>query len=221
MKRTLLTAVLAFIPFTCIADPGESLARLKTNPDYNDLSGIPGLTVDLRYATTRNFTGTNLYGRFDRAFLHKVAADKLRIAADHLQKLQPGYKLLVLDAARPRSVQQTLWDHVRGTDMQRYVANPAKGSVHNFGFAVDLTIADADGKELDMGTAYDAFVDLSQPVHEARFLREGKLTEMQIANRKLLRVVMQDAGFVQLPLEWWHFDALPVDAVRRQYKIIE
>lgn len=221
MKRILLTAMLALTPFICLADPGTSLARLKADPDYNDLSSMPGLAVDLRYATTQNFTGTNLYGTFNRAFLHKVAADKLRIAAEHLQKLQPGYKLLILDAARPRSVQQTLWDHVRGTDMQRYVANPVRGSVHNFGFAVDLSIVDADGKELDMGTAYDAFVDLAQPALEAKFLREGKLTAAQIANRKLLRGVMQGAGFVQLPLEWWHYDALPVEVVRKQYKIIE
>jgi D-alanyl-D-alanine dipeptidase len=80
---------------------------------------------------------------------------------------------------------------------------------------------DADGKELDMGTAFDEFDLLSQPALEARFLKEGKLTSAQLANRKLLRQVMQDAGFMQLPLEWWHYDALPADVVRKQYQIIE
>ena len=220
--RIFLTGLsLGAFHLACSADPAAAARRLAADASYVDLATLPGVAVDLRYATTGNFTGVDLYGPFRRAFLHRVAADQLRVAAEQLRQQRPGYQLLVLDAARPRSVQQMLWAHVRGTPMQRYVANPRTGSVHNFGFAVDLTVADADGRELDMGTAFDTFDELSQPVQEPRFVSEGRLTPAQLANRRLLRAVMQAAGFVQLPLEWWHYDALPGSVVRERYSIIE
>lgn len=221
MKRALIAVALSIFSFLCHAGPGESLHRLQSDPAFTDLSGIPGVTVDLRYAGTNNFVGVNLYGAYNRAFLHVTAADKLRVAATQLQKIHPGYKLLILDAARPRSVQQKLWERVSGTAMQPYVADPAKGSIHNYGLAVDITIVDNQGKELDMGTAYDAFDTLSQPRHEEDFVKQGKLNQQQLANRHLLRKLMQDAGFIQLPIEWWHYDALPGAAVRKQYPVIE
>jgi D-alanyl-D-alanine dipeptidase len=202
-------------------DLHELLDRLKSDPDYVDVSTLPCIAVDLRYATTDNFTGINLYGPFNLAFLHRFAANMLATAAASLQQREPGHRLLVLDATRPPSVQQKLWDHVAGTAMQAYIADPAKGSIHNFGLAVDLTIIDADGNELDMGTAYDTFDPLSQPALEVKFETEGKLTGEQIANRKLLRRIMEEAGFIQLPHEWWHYDALSPDAVREQYQVIK
>lgn len=214
-------ATAALAAETLAAEPEASLAQLQGNPDFVDLATVPGVKVDLRYATTNNFTGSNIYGGFNHAFLHRIATDKLRAAAASLQQQHPGWQLLVYDAARPRSAQRQLWQLVVGTDKQRYVANPAKGSIHNYGFAVDLGIVGQDGHELDMGTGFDSFEPVSQPALEDKYLRGGQLSAAQLANRKVLRGVMQQAGFIQLPLEWWHFDALPSADVHQRYHIIE
>ena len=155
--RWLAAAAFTFACGLAQATPEDSLTQLQANPDYVDLAGMPGIKVDLRYATTNNFTGNNIYGGFNHAFLHKAAADKLRSAAAGLQQQHPGWQLLIYDAARPRSAQQQLWQLVVGTDKQRYVANPAKGPIHNYGFAVDLGVVDDQGRELDMGTGFDSF----------------------------------------------------------------
>ena len=199
----------------------ESLERIAGNSDYVDLSTIPGIVIDLKYASSDNFMKENLYGDFRKAFLHKVAAEKLKAAAEVLQKLKPGWKLLIFDALRPRSVQRQFWNHVKGTPLQPYVANPDKGSVHNFGFAVDLTLIDNNGKEVDMGSKFDDFSQRSEPVREEEFLRAGKLTEAQVNNRRILRKVMTGAGFSQQSNEWWHYDALPAREVRANYTIVE
>lgn len=201
--------------------PADSLAHISAVADYAEITPSEGIALDLRYATTNNFMGVDLYGEFNRAFLHRDAAARLQRAALLLSQEHPGYKLLIFDALRPRSVQRLLWERVEGTPQQPYVANPASGSIHNFGFAVDLTIVDEAGNSLDMGTPFDAFEKLAQPRLEAQFLKEGSLTQGQLQNRLLLRRVMTQAGFIQLPLEWWHFDALPKREVRQQYKIVE
>lgn len=190
-------------------------------PEFVNLKSLPFVTVDLRYASTNNFMGKNVYGDFKETFLHQKAFVMLKKASEDLQKQNPGAKLIVFDALRPRSVQRVLFSFVKGTPEEKYVANPDKGSMHNYGFAVDLSILGADGKELDMGTPYDDFTDLSQPQLEEKFFKEGKLNPQQIANRKLLRKVMEDQGFKVLDHEWWHFDALPQTDVRSQYKIVE
>jgi D-alanyl-D-alanine dipeptidase len=128
---------------------------------------------------------------------------------------------VIYDALRPRSVQYVLWDKVKGTDRQKYVANPQHGSIHNFGFAVDVSILDENGKALDMGTPFDDFTALAQPRLEQAFLKAGKLTRQQLDNRLLLRKVMEDAGFIQLPVEWWHYDALPREKVMSEFEIVE
>ena len=199
----------------------DSLKTLQADPNFSAIDSIPGVAVDLRYASTNNFMKENLYGDFNRAFLHRIAADKLKRAAKNLQKIKPGWKLLVYDGLRPRSVQWQLWDRVKGTDQQPYVANPKRGSIHNYGFAVDLTLQDTEGREVDMGTEFDHFGKLAQPALEQKFIKQGKLTRQQVENRRLLRGVMEDAGFIQLPIEWWHYDALPKKEVKANYKIIE
>jgi D-alanyl-D-alanine dipeptidase len=118
-------------------------------------------------------------------------------------------------------VQFQLWDHVKGTDQQQYVADPKIGSIHNYGFAVDLTILDAEGRELDMGTAFDEFTPLAEPRREEEFLRQGRLTALHLENRLLLRRVMEGAEFTTLAIEWWHFDALPKSEVIGKYPRVE
>lgn len=185
------------------------------------LDDTDGLVVDLRYASTNNFLGRNIYGSFDRLLLHAIAAAKLRDAVARLASRRPNLKLLVFDGLRPNRVQQVFWEHVRGTDQQKYVGDPAIGSVHGFGLAVDLSLVGSDGVELDMGTPFDDFTLLAEPQLEQDFLAAGALNAAQVANRAVLRAVMVDAGFIPLPFEWWHFDALPADAVRRDFRLVE
>lgn len=199
----------------------ESFRFVSSSESYVELVPGPNLLIDLKYASTDNFMGQNLYGVFNKPFLHHIAAGKLTQAADNLADLHPGHKLVVYDALRPRSVQYLLWNKVVGTDKQPYVANPKTGSIHNYGFAVDLSILDATGHPLDMGTAFDDFSSLAQPQLEEKFLKEGRLNAQQVANRRLLRSVLEPAGFLQLKLEWWHFDALPKAEVKSKYKMVE
>jgi zinc D-Ala-D-Ala dipeptidase len=181
----------------------------------------PTLLVDLKYARDDNFMGADVYGELRRALLVPEAAEMLRQAHAHLKRRHPEYRLLVVDAFRPRRVQYLMWERVQGTPEQPYVANPATGSMHNYGAAVDITIVDGQGDALDMGTPVDHFGILAQGREEERFLREGMLSAQQVANRRLLREVMVEAGFIPLPIEWWHFDALDRREVRRIYRIID
>lgn len=221
LSRLMLCGLL-LLPMGVLArTPADSLNYVSHSSEYVEIRDSDRIAIDLRYATTNNFTGQNLYGSYNRAFLHRRAAEKLDRAAAALHVLHPDYRLLIFDALRPRSVQYRLWDRVKGTEQQKYVANPRGGSIHNYGFAVDLSIADDSGRELDMGTPFDDFTPLAQPRLEESFLAAGKLSEQQVQNRRLLRRVMEDAGFLQLPIEWWHFDALPKEEVRRQFPIVE
>lgn len=189
--------------------------------EFKDLSKLPGVKIDLRYASENNFTGKNLYGDFKKAFLHESAYKKLEKAISHLHKNHPGHNLLILDALRPRSVQIILFSKVEGTPQESYVANPKKGSVHNYGLAVDLTVVDKKGKEIDMGTPFDDFTDLAQPRYEDKFLAEKKLTARQISNRKILREAMEAGGFKSIPNEWWHFNALDIEEIKSKFTIVE
>ncbi len=189
--------------------------------DFVDLTGSPAIRVDLRYATANNFTGRVVYEGFDRLILHAVAAEKLLAAAALLRRRRPDLTLAVLDGLRPNRVQRLFWDRVRGTPHQHYVADPAIGSVHGYGLAVDVTLAEQGGRERDMGTGFDDFSALAEPRREEAFRQSGELSAVQLANRHLLRAVMAEAGFHPIPVEWWHFDALPPDEVRAKYHLIE
>ncbi|GAA4410656.1 M15 family metallopeptidase [Nibrella viscosa] len=182
----------------------------------------PTILVDLKYSTTDNFVGVDVYGDLTRAYLQPMAARKLAQASAYLRQQLPDLRLLVYDAARPLSVQQILWDtlNVPLKEKAKYVADPKEGSIHNYGCAVDLTIATAAGKPLDMGTQYDYFGVLAYPPKEDEMLKRGKLTRQQVTNRRLLRSVMNRAGFSVSTTEWWHFNALSRARARQTYAII-
>ena len=199
----------------------QASAAPEIGPQFKELASISNVMIDLRYASTNNFMGEDLYGDFRTAYLHEKAFKKLVSAAKELEKVKPTWKFLVYDSLRPRSVQRRLWDKVKGTDQEQYVANPEPGSIHNFGFAIDISLADEDGKEVDMGTSYDNFTELAHPELEDRLLKQGKLKLKQVEHRRLLRGVMKRAGFHSINNEWWHFDALPAREVRSKYKIVE
>jgi zinc D-Ala-D-Ala dipeptidase len=188
--------------------------------DVQDLD--PSIRVDLKYAGSHNFMGRNVYGKLTRAYLRPSAAIKLVKASRIIQERHSELRLLVVDATRPRSVQHKMWKIVVDTPMQRYVANPYRGSMHNYGAAVDVTLYNVEtGQALDMGTPVDYFGPLAHPNLEHEFFREGKLTAQQIENRLILRNAMVDAGWLILPIEWWHFNAFPIDYIREHYSIIE
>lgn len=183
----------------------------------------PRWRLDVKYATPDNFTGRRLYS-VARCLLRPEVAHMLVRAQRYLDEHAPGHVFVLKDCYRPRHVQELMWSAVAGTPQEGYVADPRSttGSVHNYGAAVDLTLAHGQGGELDMGTPFDSFQPLSQPRHEERFLREGKLTKAQARNRRLLRDAMtQGGGFLSIPNEWWHFDALRGAALRRRYGILD
>jgi zinc D-Ala-D-Ala dipeptidase len=194
---------------------------IDTHPDFRRLSAIDGVVVDLRYASVRNFVGRDLYGALDCAWLHRLAADGLAQAVVRLAEAAPGHRLLVLDALRPHRVQIQLWDHLDGTDLRQYVADPARGSIHSFGMALDATLIDEAGQELDMGSGFDEMTALSHPVLEAQHLASGALTPAQHANRRLLRDVLNAAGFNGIDNEWWHFEMLDRQLVRGQFTRVD
>jgi len=188
------------------------------HPAFRHLSTIAGIAVDLRYATPDNFVGRDLYSPYDCAWLHRDAAAALERVVAWLKERRPDCMPLVLDALRPQRVQQQLWDALAGTDLQMYLADPQRGSIHSFGMALDVTLVDEAGRELDMGTGFDDMTLLSHPALEARFLASGELTTAQAANRQLLRDAMFQAGFVGINTEWWHFDCGDRNVVRRTFR---
>lgn len=182
------------------------------------------IKVDLRYGGTDNFMGIDFYHGFNKCYLQPSVAGMLVKAQQTLKRYNPDLSLLVWDAARPLSVQKKMWKTVvppPGVSKSLFVSNPAYGSIHNFGCAVDVTIVDASGKLLDMGTDLDHFGREAWPVEEQRMLKDGKLTMEQVTNRKLLRSVMYEAGFWNIQTEWWHFNAMRREAARQKYAVIK
>lgn len=182
------------------------------------------ILVDLKYSTMDNFVGKDVYGCISNCYLQKRPAQMLSKANDLIQQKNANYRLLVYDGGRPLSIQKILWNSLtQYSPKQRatYVANPSQGSIHNYGSAVDLTIATFDGTPLDMGTKYDYFGELAYPKRESYFLKIGKLTKQQIANRQLLRSVMKSAGFMPIEYEWWHFNAMSRQSAKVTYRIIQ
>jgi len=156
----------------------------------------PTIRLDIRYASTNNFLGAPMYPAA-RAFLQQPAADALVRAHRALKKY--GYGLLIHDAYRPWYVTRMFWDATAGADHE-FVANPAEGSKHNRGAAVDLTLCDrATGKPIRMTGGYDEFSRRSYAHYPGG-------TSLERWHRDLLRRVMEAEGFTVNPSEWWHFD---------------
>lgn len=178
--------------------------------------------LDVKYATTDNFVGKVMYSSA-RCFLREKPAEMLVEAQKWLDKNAKGYVLMMKDCYRPVRVQHIMWDAVKGTPKSGYVADPNSkyGSVHNYGCAVDLTIMDPKGKEVDMGTAYDFLGKLAEPRHEEEFVTEGKLKREHVTNRKILRDAMVAAGWKTIPNEWWHFNMLTGEELRAKYQPLD
>ena len=174
----------------CLLSPAQQSSR----SDLVDVLSIdPTIVLDIRYATENNFTHQKLYP-IAKCMLRREAAESLHAVQNELRARRLGLK--VYDGYRPLSIQKKLWDVVSD---ERYVANPAKGSRHNRGAAVDLTIIDSLGREIEMPTPYDDFTDKAHRDYM-------QLPEIALRNRALLEEVMTKHGFLPMPTEWWHFD---------------
>ena len=165
---------------------------------------VTGIRVDVRYATMDNFMKEKLYPEA-RCLLRREVADKIVRVQRRLEA--QGLSLKIFDAYRPLSVQKKMWAKF---PLEGYVANPAKGSNHNRGAAVDVTLVDKDGHELPMPSAYDEFSERAHADYAGG-------TEEEMENRQRLREVMQAEGFTGISTEWWHFD----DKDAKQYPVLD
>lgn len=200
----------------------ETALRLAAHGlvDVQDID--PSIAVSLVYATANNFTGQVLYDNLREAYLHPEAAEALVAAQAFLQQEVPGYSLVVFDATRPLSIQRKMWDLVKNTPQYFYVSNPNRGgSLHNYGLAVDLSIIDAGGNLLPMGTSFDHFGTEAHTTDEAALVKQGLITSAEKEHRELLRRVMRKAGFRVLHSEWWHFHLHGRETAKEHYTIIE
>lgn len=208
------------LPDSMPTDP--QLAQRLTEIGLQDVQELDAsIQVRLKYASTDNFMDVNVYGKLNQCFLQKEVAEMLAQAQVFLKEKHANLSLIVFDGVRPRSVQKQMWEIVKGTPMQPYVAPPWPGSMHNHGAAVDVGLVDSTGCLLDMGTSFDHLGPLAQPRYEQQFLKEGKLTIEQLQNRWLLRKVMKQAGFRVILSEWWHFNAFSKEATRAKYEVVE
>ena len=156
---------------------------------------IPGIVYDLRYATINNFMHRQMYVPYTPHTLLRLPAARA-LAAVQKELKSRGYGLKIFDAYRPYSVTVSFWELIHD---ERYVANPSKGSGHNRGLAVDLTIINLKTRrELDMGTGFDNFTDTAHHSFTA-------LSPAVLEHRKLLTETMEKHGFKKLDTEWWHF----------------
>ena len=184
---------------------------------------IPGVEVYMVYATPYNFMGRVLYEGLDEAYLVPEAMEKLRKANELLRKKRMDLHLVVYDAARPRFIQEQMWKVVENTDLEDFVANPNKsgGGPHNYGVAVDVTLVDCTGHPIPMGSEYDYFGDRSRADLETQLFENGEITRRELLNRRLLREIMTEAGWLVEPSEWWHFNAMPLTEASQRLTVIK
>lgn len=194
MKKLVLLSFLFLI--SCASKPPFEKGNFKTS-DLVELTTIdPTLKLDIRYATSNNFVGKPVYTEA-RVFLQRPAAEAISKVNAELKPL--GYGLLIFDGYRPWSVTKLFWD-ITPKDKKDFVADPKKGSRHNRGCAVDLSLYElATGKQVTMTSDYDemnenAYPDFSGGTAEQRQFRD------------LLRQKMEANGFKVYKYEWWHFD---------------
>ena len=195
MKKT----IFRYLIFGCFLCSSLWVSAQKTteNTDFVKLTDLyDGFVLDMKYATSDNFLKQKVYD-CEECYLRKNTALALVKVAKELKKY--GYRIKLFDCYRPLDVQKKMWKILPGTD---YVANPKKGSKHNRGAAVDLTLVDEKGNELDMGTPFDFFGK------EAHHTYQGHSEEVN-KNRKLLKEIMDKYNFRSIYSEWWHYEYRP------------
>jgi D-alanyl-D-alanine dipeptidase len=197
-KSVLLASLVALLLAGCQSGPPKEQGNFR-HPDLVEITNLdPTVHLDIRYATSNNFLHRPVYQQA-RAFLQRPAAEAVARAN---QALKPqGFGLVIFDGYRPWSVTKTFWDSASAYERKiEFVANPRKGSRHNRGCAVDLTLYDLkSGREVPMPSEYDEFSPRAFPDYA------GGSVEAR-ACRDLLRKTMEAEGFTVYKAEWWHFD---------------
>lgn len=196
--------------------------KVEKMPDWVEITDWPNLSFEVRYASTNNFVQADVYCGSQRVFLHKIAANQLRISQKWLAQHHPQLQFHIWDGARPLYAQEMLRAQVRGTPLAPFVSSPKPGGMHNYGMALDVTLKKRTGDLLDMGTDFDNFTIKSNatPSVEDSLWQMGEFTPAQVQNRRILRQAMRAGGFIQLPSEWWHYNAALSSWVRDSSGII-
>ena len=172
----------------------NATVQTDSNKRMIDIALIPNIVLNIRYATRNNFMHKKLYPSITTTYLRLPAVKALEYIQSELNKMDLGLK--IFDAYRPYSVTEKMWEPIKD---DRYVANPKKGSGHNRGIAVDLTVINLKTKEeLPMGTGFDNFSDTAHQTFKA-------LPEQILQNRNLLKDAMEKYGFKSFETEWWHY----------------
>lgn len=242
MYRLILTPILLLtIPSLVCAQERVDFDMKMQEYGLVDIQTLnPEILVELKYSTTDNFVGKDMYGDLEKAYFIHDFALKIIEAQRILQERYPQYTLLIYDAARPISVQRAMRRVVEGTELESFVADGTRGGRHNYGVAVDLTIATLDGTPLDMGTGFDALTDASavkatpdnsdiktRTISVFRnyindLAKRGAISYNAAVNRILLMEVMCEAGLVPYRKEWWHFeDITSISATREKYRLLD
>jgi len=186
-KKLTILIVLLFVTATVFAQKGQSFIELR--------KVSPNIVLDLRYATENNFLHRAVYPEA-RCFVRMEVANQLDSVQRELETIGLGLK--VFDGYRPLSVQREMWKILPDS---RYVADPARGSRHNRGAAVDLTLVDSTGQELKMPTGFD---DFTERAHQDYM----KVPAAARQNRWILKMIMEKYGFSAIDSEWWHYDLI-------------
>ena len=200
LKQQVLLGLLTLLPFVALTGFAQSPLPEKGRFRQSDLIELikldAAIKLDIRYATSNNFAGKPVYPEA-RAFLQRPAA--LALLRAHRQLQAQGYGLLIFDGYRPWRITKLFWD-ITPPEKRNFVADPAKGSKHNRGCAVDLSLYDLKtGIEIQMPGAYDEMTKRSYPTYKGGTAEQRRV-------RDLLRQAMESAGFTVNEYEWWHFD---------------
>jgi len=209
MKTFILFSVAAFLSYVNVRPDHEKLLIIRESkvlaapPDDSTFVRLQDYStdfvLDMKYATDDNFLKAKVYDCPECYLRLKTVKALLQANAAFIEK---GYRIKIFDCYRPLSIQKKMWAIVSNPD---YVADPSKGSIHNRGGAVDLTIVDDAGNEVDMGTPFDFFG--AEASHKYR-----KLPRKILRNRRFLRRIMEDNGFTALKSEWWHYNVKDASA---------
>lgn len=240
----IITLVITLLIAQCVVAQevyDNSFDALMREYSMVDIQKIePSILVELKYSTTDNFVGEDMYGELDCAYFATEFADRVVAAQRELQRRNPGLTLLIYDAARPISIQRSMRRAVEGTELEAFVADGSRGGRHNYGVAIDVTIATLDGHPLDMGCGFDDFT-VAASVKETpdnsdsttrtpnvyktylqKLVNKGIISAQAADNRLLLIEVMHSAGLYPYRREWWHFEEImPMSDVRNKYRLLD
>ncbi len=200
-KKVLFLLMISGILFSCKSyldsTKSETLLEISSETDENKFVNLKNYSndfvYDMKYATADNFLKEKVYP-CDECFL-RVKTVKSLLAANKTF-IEKGFKIKLYDCYRPRAIQRKMFQLVPDAN---YVANPKKGSIHNKGGAVDITLVDSLGAELDMGTKFDYFGEEASHNYTS-------LNDTIIQNRKLLKEIMLQNNFSSFDSEWWHYN---------------